>query len=51
MIKIQQFSFSGAEKPFCANLPINFISELFLMSIKTHIFMLIKLLVDHLEFI
>ena len=47
---MQQLLFSGAGKPFYAKLQINFTSEIFLMSINTHIAMLIKMLVDHLEF-
>ena len=39
MIKMQQFSFSGAGKHFYAELQINFTSELFLKSINVHIFM------------
>ena len=39
MIKMQQFSFSGAGKPFYAKFQINFTSELFLKSINTNIFM------------
>ena len=34
MIKMQQFSFSGAGKPFYAKLQINFNSELFLKSTR-----------------
>ena len=48
MIKMQQFLFSGAGKPFYAKLQIHLTLELFLKSIITHILMLIKLLVDHL---
>ena len=37
-VKMQQFLFYSAEKPFYTKLQINFTSELFLESINTHIF-------------